>query len=109
MADWKTGDADRRSHAGNPGLSGEVGELRATLQMFITQQVQSWASFHDELKDQREKQAEQFTALTTKLDDVISWRNQMTGGMRVAGALWKAWAVGVTLILGWLGYMKGAH
>ena len=98
---------DRRSH-GNPGLSGDVGELRGILQQHLTQQMQLWSRFQDEMRDQREAHERHVKEIYTKLDDLSGWKDQMTGGMKVAAIIWRAWASAVTLYIAWQSVIKQA-
>lgn len=107
MPEWRHGDPDRRSHS-NPGLSADVGELRGVLQQHLTQQMQLWARYHDELRDQRERHEAHLKEINTRLEAVIGWKNEMTGGMRVGVLIWRAWAGAVTLYIAWQGYIKSA-
>jgi len=107
MTDWKHGDADRRSH-GNTGLSREVGELQAMLQMHLTQQIQLQSRFQDEMRDQRETHQSHLKEIYTKLDTLSGWKDQMTGGMNVAVLIWRAWAGAVTLYIAWQSFIKQA-
>ena len=108
MTHWQPGDPERRAH-GNPGLSGDVGELRGVLQQHLTQQMQLWSRFQDELREQREAHEKHLLEVKTKLDTVVQWKSEMTGGMKVAAMIWKVWAAAMTLAVAWLAYLKGAR
>ena len=97
---------DRRSRS-NPGLSGDVGELRGVLNTHLAQQMELWSRYHDELRQQRETYEKQLQEIKIKVETVAQWKDQMTGGMKVAAFMWKAWAAGVTVVLGWLSYWRG--
>lgn len=107
MTPWQPGDPDRRSHS-NPGLSGDVGELRGALNQHLEQQMQLWARYHDELRDQRERHEGHLKEINSRLESVIGWKNEITGGMKVAAVIWRAWAAAVTLYIAWQTYIKMA-
>ena len=107
MTAWNPGDPDRRSH-GNPGLSGDVGELRGVLQQHLTQQMQLWSRFQDELREQVHDRDKRFEEVHIKLGNLLDWKAEMTGGMRVAVLIWRAWAGAVTLWIAWQSVIKQA-
>lgn len=57
-----------------------------------------------DFKDSREEQSKRFDSLDRQVKELCSWKDEATGGMKVARAVWTLWAFVVTTIVGLLGY-----
>ncbi len=102
---WQPSDPDRRSHS-NPGLSGDVGELRGVLNTHLTQQMQLWSRFQDELRDQAQVLHKRVDEVNVNLAAISAWKSEMTGGMKVAAIIWRAWVAVMSGTVAWLTYLR---
>ena len=84
-----------------------IGELRGALNALVGEHTRNWAQVYTILQDHISDEKATFQRIEARLAEIGSWKSEMTGGMKVAGAIWKLWAGIVSLILAYLSYAKG--
>lgn len=57
-----------------------------------------------DFKDYGDAQSKRFDSLDNQIKAVVSWKDEASGGMKVARAVWTLWAFVVSTVVGLLGY-----
>ena len=87
----------------------KLGELRGALNALAGEHSRNWAQLYTMLNNHIDDEQATFRRIESRLAEILAWKAEMTGGMKVSLVIWKLWATGVSLFLAYLAYLKGSR